>query len=276
MPSISVPAAVIGGGVLSAGAGLIGAGISSGAATDAARIQAAAADKAREAQMAMYQQTRGDLAPFVQAGQGATRQLQLLTGTGEGGNPLTAPLTAPFHPTIAQLEQTPGYQFSLNQGLKSVQNSYASRGLGVSGAAMRGATDYAEGLAGTTFQDQFKNYLTQNQQIYNMLSGQTTTGENAAAQTGALGQQAQTQANALITGAGAAQAAGVIGSANAINSGIGSIGSAGQNTALLLALNNAGLFGNNNTSNASNNNANNISMQENGVFSGPYNPYPTT
>ena len=73
----------------------------------------------------------------MQGGQQALTQLQGLTGTGVGGNPLTAPLTSQFQPTMAQLEQTPGYQFSLDQGLKATQNSYAGQGLGASGAAMK-------------------------------------------------------------------------------------------------------------------------------------------
>jgi hypothetical protein len=87
--------------------------------------------------------------------------------------------------------------------------------------------NYAEGLASTTYQQQFTNYLTQNQQIYNMLSGQVGTGENAAAATAGVGQTAAGQsANALLTGSGqygsattagaAATAAGVTGAANAL------------------------------------------------------------
>ncbi len=68
------------------------------------------------------------------------------------------PSNPTFAPTIENLEKTPGYQFTLDQGLKAVQNSYAAQGLGTSGAAMKGAADYAEGLASTTYQNQFKNW----------------------------------------------------------------------------------------------------------------------
>ena len=41
-------------------------------------------------------------------------------------------------PTQAQLAATPGYQFTLNQGLESTQNSAAARGLGNSGRGSEG------------------------------------------------------------------------------------------------------------------------------------------
>lgn len=80
------------------------------------------------------------------------------------GNPLTGQIpTVPGQMTEAQLEQMPGYQFTKNQGLQSVQNSAAARGLGVSGAALKGAANYATGLADQN-QQQFFN---QQQSLFN-------------------------------------------------------------------------------------------------------------
>lgn len=220
MPSIT------GGAII--GAGVLGAGASLGAA----EIQSNAAQSAANAQLNMYNQSAARLQPFVGAGSGAIGALQGLTGTNAGGNPLTAPLTKPFQPTLAQLQQTPGYQFTLQQGLESTQNGFAAQGLGQSGAAQKGAINYAEGLAGTTYQQQFQNYLSQNQQIYNMLGGLASQGENAAAGVGNQGIQSQALANQLTTSGAAAQAAGLVGAANSAN-----------NTGLLFALNNSGIFG---------------------------------
>jgi hypothetical protein len=61
----------------------------------------------------------------------------------------------PLQMTQAQLEQTPGYQFTRDQGLKMTQSAAAARGLGVSGASLKGAATYATGLANTTYKDQF-------------------------------------------------------------------------------------------------------------------------
>ena len=193
--------------------------------------------------------------------------------------PITSALTGPPPNNMALLAQTPGYQFTLQQGLQATQNSYAAQGLGTSGAALKGAANYSEGLASTTYEQQYQNWLNQNllqtqtlqaqnqqqqaqsgllmqqpQTVYNMLAGLTQTGAQAALGQGqigtqlasGMGQTAQTGATAIgqgITGAAAASAAGTVGSANAINSAVSGLGGAGSNTALLLALNQAGLFG---------------------------------
>lgn len=189
--------------------------MSASAAKSAGKAQAKAADRATDNTMAMYQQNKALLAPFVESGRAAMGQLQDLTGATEGGNPLTAPLTAPFNPTMEDLAKTPGYQFTLQQGLQATQNSFAAQGLGTSGAAMKAGANYAENLASTTYQNQFQNYLAQNQQIYNMLYNQSSMGVNAATQTGNQGAQAVSSANQYLTAGAAAQAAGTVGAANA-------------------------------------------------------------
>ena len=213
-----------------AATGVAGSIISSNAAQSAANTQAQAADQASQLQQNQYQQTRSDLLPFQQEGTAANQTL----------NAELPSLTAPFQPTQAQLAATPGYQFTLQQGEQAVQNSYAAQGLGDSGAALKGAANYAEGLAGTTFQQQFQNYLGQNQQIYSMLNTQQSLGENAAAQTGTIGSGLAQSSGAALIGAGNAGAAGTVGSANAISSGLNGLGS---NALTYTLLNNSGALG---------------------------------
>src|SRR5215831_15810880 len=128
MPWI-IGGAALASGALSAGSQLSGSGKASSSAKDAAKIQL---------QIAQMNQAR--LSPFVQAGADVLPQLA-------GAQPGTE--------TLAQLEATPGYQFILDQGLKSTQNAVAARGLGVSGAAIKGAANYATGLAQNTYQNIF-------------------------------------------------------------------------------------------------------------------------
>lgn len=194
-----VATAIIGSAVVGAGASIAGA-----------NAQADATKNASAQQMAMYKQTRSDLLPYQQFGQVGANLLQ-------GQLPS---LTAPITMDEATLRNTPGYQFNLNQGLKSVQNSAAARGLGVSGAAMKGAASYATGLADSTYQNQFNNANTNQTNAYNRLMGVAQLGENAAAQTGAYGTQtAQSIGNNTIQG-GNATAAGYLGAANSLNNGI--------------------------------------------------------
>lgn len=149
-------------------------------AADAAKDSA---KDARRFQMMMFDKAMAQLAPYIDFGkQGMAAFQQALPG-----------LTKPFAPTMDELSKTPGYQFALDQGLKSTQNSYAAKGLGVSGAAMKGAADYAEGLAGQTYQNAFQNDLATKSQIYNMLYNPVQLGANAAA--GAAGQAMQTGTN---------------------------------------------------------------------------------
>lgn len=222
-------------------AGSIGSAlIGSSAASSAADEQLQAAQLASQTTMSMFNTEQKNLAPFMNAGTSALSALQGLTGTDAGGNGMGA-LTQPFQPTMQQLESTPGYQFTLQQGQQATQNSYAAQGLGQSGAAQKGAAQYAENLASTTYQQQFSNYLSQNQQIYNMLGGLVQTGEGAATNTANMGMQATAQSNNYLTSGAAAGAAGTIGSANALAGGISGATGALGNYALLSQL--SGMYG---------------------------------
>ena len=215
------------------GASAIGAGASMFGASSAANAQKEAAAQAAATSNAQYQQTRSDLSPYRQIGQTASDQLTNRLGE----------LTSPIKMDQATLDATPGYQFNLKYGLKAAQNSAAARGLGVSGAALKGASAFATGLADSTYQNQFSNANTNQTNAYNRLSGLVNTGENAAAQTGVLGTSAaNTQASAQMAG-GNAQAAGY----NAMG---GAVNSAANNIAGYAAY--KGMY--NNNSNPNNNN----------------------
>lgn len=96
--------------------------------------------------------------------------------------------------TQNRLEQSPGYQFRLNQGQNSIQNLLASKGGLKSGAAMKALEEYAQGTASQEFGNQV-NYL---QNLANMGQQSATAMGNAemmagtnmanASQQGILGQ----------------------------------------------------------------------------------------
>lgn len=218
----------------------VGAAGSIGAAAIGASAQTSAASKAAATETNLYQQGVSEVQPYVNAGTQSEELYNYLTGAGpapagvagqtgtgtngapttlqSGYNPLTAPLTAPF--TAATLPSTPGYQFTLDQGLKSTQNSYAALGLGSSGAAEKGAASYATGLAQSTYNQQLTNYLTQNQQIANLLYQPVTTGAGAAGT--ALGGAVATGSNvgSADIGAGNAIAGAATGAANGLTGGV--------------------------------------------------------
>lgn len=189
------------------GAGALGAGASIYGANTAAKAQQDAAATAGNIQMQMYNTTRSDLSSYRDIGKAAADALTQ-------NNYYTTPITM----DQATLEKTPGYQFNLTQGTKAVQNAAAARGLGVSGAALKGATTFATGLADNTYQNQFNNANTNQTNAYNRLKSLVDTGENAAAQTGSAGTAAATGASSAAIGSGNAQAAAANQSAGAISS----------------------------------------------------------
>ena len=202
---------VLGGAVL--GSALIGAN----AASSAADKQVGAANNATAMQKAMFDQTQGNLSPYMQQG---TTALNTLSGDLSSGR-----LGGSFTGADYLDNQDPGYQFQLQQGQQALQNSQAAQDGIMGGAALKGLINFNQGTAATGYQNAYQRWLTSQQNRYGQLSGLATLGENAGANVGSTGAgYAQGMAN-TITGAGNASAAGMIGTGNAItgalNNGMG-------------------------------------------------------
>lgn len=193
---------------------LLGAGANALGSYFASANQASAANNSTAAQLAMFGQTQSNLLPFIQAGQGATGALAAGTGLNTS-NPFASPLLAPPTANLneAALSQTPGYQFNLRQGLESTQNSFASKGLGSSGAAMKGAADYAVGLADNTYQNQFNNAVTNQTNQFNRLMALSNQGQSSAANQGTIGTQVGANIGNNIVGAANAGSAAIMNAA---------------------------------------------------------------
>ena len=216
-----VATAIIGSAVVGAGASLAAGSMQADSTDRASVLQAAAQKYSADQQMKMYDTTRADLMPYQAAGQVASNKL--MTSMDD--------LTKPIYMDETNLQNTPGYQFNLSQGLKATQNSAAARGLGTSGAALRGAATFATGLADSTYQNQFSNEVANRTNKYNMLMGSVNSGQNAAAQTGTagttiagnIGQGAINTANAIgnnTVAGGTARAAGLTGAAASLTNGV--------------------------------------------------------
>jgi hypothetical protein len=216
-----VAAAVAGGAIVG---GVASSAIGGSAAKSAANTQADAANNAAQLQWQQFQQLQQNLQPYMQLGQSGIPVLQGLLTDGRLDPQFS------FNPTEQQLEQTPGYQFTLQQGLKGVDNAASAKGLNLSGAQMKGIGQYTTGLADQTYQQQYQNALQNfmtnygvNSDLYNRYAGLVGLGQNAAAGIGNAGLQTASQAGNFLTSGANASAAGTIGAANAINGGIGSI-----------------------------------------------------
>lgn len=192
--------ATIGSAVIGAGTSLIGA-----------NQQKKATDKATAVQQKMYDQARSDLSPYRAAGEQGTNML--MSALPE----LTSSITL----DNATLQNLPGYNFALKQGLRSAQSGAAARGLGQSGAAVKGASQFATGLANQYAGDAFNRELSQRNQRYNQLMGTSQLGSNAAGQTGQYALQTGQNIGSNTIQGGNAQAAGLIGAGNALTTGTG-------------------------------------------------------
>lgn len=200
------------------GAGVLGAGASAFAANKASKTQAQAAQQGLDAQERMFQKQVELQEPFRQAG--LTSQNQLLTLLGLKGGVEASPefgmLNKPFG--MDQFKADPGYDFRMSEGMKALERSAAARGGLLSGAAMKGSMRFGQDLASQEYQNAFNRYQTERMARLNPLQGMLGQGQTAAnALTSAAGQTGQN----LMQGygnLGQAKASSYVGGANALTS----------------------------------------------------------
>ena len=216
-----------------AGAVVVGSVISSNAAKSAAKTQASAATNATELQAAQYEQTRADQEPWRQAGINALGEMQRTAGNVPGT----------FKFGAGDYTADPGYAFRLSEGRKALASKARARGGLVSGQTLKGMQDYAQESASNEFQNAYNRAFTsygtdvaRENQLYNRQAALAGIGQTSTNLVNQAGQNYATNAGNLMTSAGAAQAAGQVGAANAINTGIGTYLNYSQNNALLNAL----------------------------------------
>ena len=214
-------------------AGSIGAGfMNANAAKAAAGQQAASQQAAMAMQLRMFNQARGMLQPYIDAGQGMLPQLQgWLDPSQSSGSPLSSlvKLTTPGANMNDTLSQMPGYQFSQTMGQKAVNNSLAARGLaGPGGALARGSADYATGLAQNTWQNEVNALMGTYQAGATGMQNYVNTGAGSAAALAGGATQTGGQIGQSLVGIGNAQAAGTLGSANAMSGMVNNLSQYGQ------------------------------------------------
>lgn len=175
----------------------------------ASALEAESADKQLELQREIWEKQQADYKPYLEQGT-------------YGINTLGA-LMRPNADTSAILKNDPSYQFRLKQGQQALDRSSAARGMGYSGAQMKAAQDYGQGMASTEFGNYYNrlaglakggeqaanNLASQGGQFAS--NGSQTLGNLSGAQTGILGQQAN------------ARASGYAANANAITGGLNSL-----------------------------------------------------
>lgn len=185
------------GALLGAGASLLGGIFGANAAEDAANAQASAMRSATNLQRRMFETTRQDLMPWLEAGRTA---LQGYMGElGYGGSDFQS-----------KFAETPAYQFQVEQGERGVLNNLSALGMKDSGAALKSLERFRQGLAS----QEYGNYLSR-------LSGAAGAGQSAGNSLGAFSGQTAGMMGNMMAGEGAARASGYIGANNALMQGLG-------------------------------------------------------
>jgi hypothetical protein len=138
-----------------------------------------------------------------------------------------------FTKTFAPSDLTtdPSFQWRLDQGLRAMKGQQSGRGLLGSSQSMTDLNNYAQGAASQEYQSAYNRFMQNQETAWGRLSGLAGIGSQTAGNIANQGQAAASQygnnlmagtsaANNYQTGAAAAGAAGTVGSANAIASGM--------------------------------------------------------
>lgn len=188
----------------------------------------------------MWNQTESNESPFVQGGQQAQSQLNFLMGSGSQFNPDGTPITnsAGGYGSLNKSFDmndfktlTPQYGFNLQQGGQGTLNQDSNAQGAESGAALKDLMSFNQNFANNSFNSAFANYNTQQNNIFNRLSGIASLGSSAGSNSTTGASQFANSIGNTTSSIGASQAAGTVGAANAISGGLQSGANAfyGQN-----------------------------------------------
>lgn len=149
-----------------------------------AKKQQRAANDAYAREKQFLAQNQAYLAPYSQAGQSALAPLMaLISGQNQQGEQLSP------EQRMSYFQQSPGYQFRLQQGQEALNRLASARGRLFSSAQDRVTQNYAQGLAS----EEYGNFLNQLSGLsnmgYNAASSQANMGANAAPRLGNLAYQ---------------------------------------------------------------------------------------
>ena len=129
-----------------------------------------AINRAKNHQVAGNKEAQNQLNPYMDTGKQANSMLSDKLGSGQLGGTFTP----------GDLTQDPGYQFRLQQGEEALGRKQSAGGSVFSGAALKQAQQYGQGLADQTYNDAFNRWRQEQDSTYGMLSGQSAQGLGAA------------------------------------------------------------------------------------------------
>jgi len=119
-----------------------------------------------------------------------------------------------------------GLQFGLDEGMKAIERRAASNGGLDSGATLKAAMQYGNDYASTKAAGAYDRFMNDKGFTYNTLSGVTDRGLQAVGLNAGVNTGVSNNVSDLMTGAGNAKAAGIVGSANAWGNAFSGVGNA--------------------------------------------------
>ena len=191
--------AIVAGGVGSAVIGGLGA-------KSASRSQNKASKRSIAEQRRQFDISRADRAPYRKVGSEALFSLADMMGvnTQNPYEPGTPEHTAFQNRQKYDFQQTPGYQFRLEQGTNALDASAAARGNLFSGRQLKALTEYGQNFGTNEYNNRF-----------NRLASMAGMGQVSSGQSAGLGANYAQQMGGSIYDAGQARASGYMGQANA-------------------------------------------------------------
>ena len=195
-----VAAAIIGSSVVT---GYMGAK----AAKDAARTTSDATVRAALIQQEMYEQGREDLAPYRESGYTALEDIESLKPY----------LTTQFGEDQLAQYLDPSMAFRMKYGTQATERLANVGGGAISGNTLRALNEFGQNLASTEYGNAFNRFQTERGNIYNTLANIAGMGQGAVNTGVGMGTTTAQNLGTLAVGGAQAQAAGQIGSANAIS-----------------------------------------------------------
>ena len=173
---------------------------------NAAKTQAGAADRATDLQREQFERQVQLSEPWRKAGEQALNKL------------IPQAEYTPFG--MQQFQADPGYGFRMSEGMEALERSAAARGGLLSGTTLKGVQQYGQDMASQEYQNAFNRYQAERQARLGPLQSLAGIGQTAAQTLGNQAGQYGTNVGNLMTGAGAASAAGQVGAANALAGGV--------------------------------------------------------
>ena len=195
-------------------AAIIGSSVIGGISSKSAANKAAKSAQASAAiQQDQYAQTREDTAPWREAGERALAEQEAYSSQSSYQQYLDS-----LNPN--KFQETPYYNFLMEEGVRARDRSASSRGQLLSGGQQRAITSFGQGLASTEYGNYFDRQRAIRAGRMNELASIAGTGQQSSLELGRIGANTAANIGQAYQSAGNAQAAGSLGVANSINNGV--------------------------------------------------------